>query len=390
MRATSLKNLTSVAIAALTLSSVGLAGASAGAASTHATMYACKTKSVISRVSVAPHACPRGATKYVRPFAGANLTGVNLVGANLAGAVMARTTLNKVVVWGAITGQPASLPANWTVAGGYLMGPTANLSGATLLNLDLTGANLSSANLSGVASAGLTGQPSALPVNWRLVAGYLVGPSANLSGVDLTAADLSSANLSGANFYGATLTQTNFTNANLKGASISGATLTDAVFTGATLTGIISAYEVGYPAALPDKWHIMNGPYQGMTVEYLVGPGASIGGAHLPGLSFAHLDLTGIYMPGSELVGTDFTGATLVNASMGSSNFGHALFVGANLTGADFTAADLSGADFTNANFTNANLIGARLLSVAGHGTATFTGAMCPDGVKYGQPGANC
>ena len=388
MRATSMKNLTSVAVAALTLSSMGLVGGSAGAATNRATMYACKTKSVISKVSVTPHACPRGATKYVRPFAGANLTGVNLAGANLNGAVMARTTLSKVRS-GSITGQPASLPANWTLVGGFLMGPTANLSGATLSNLNLATANLTSANLSGVASMNLSGQPT-LPASWRLVSGYLVGPSANLAGVDLTGADLSGLNVSGANFYGATLTQTNFTNANLTGASISGATLTDAVFTGATLTGVISAYEVGYPAALPDKWQIMNGPYQGMTVEYLVGPAASIGGAHLPGLSFAHLDLTGIYMPGSELVGTDFTGATLVNASLGSSNFGHALFVGANLTGADLTAADLSGADFTNANFTNANLIGARLLSVAGHGTATFTGAMCPDGVKYGQPGANC
>ena len=62
----------------------------------------------------------------------------------------------------------------------------ANLNGVDLTGADLHGADLSNADLSyatltGVQSSGITGTPTALPQNWRLVDGYLMGPGANLA-----------------------------------------------------------------------------------------------------------------------------------------------------------------------------------------------------------------
>ena len=39
------------------------------------------------------------------------------------------------------------------------------------------------ADLTGVSSGGITSNPGALPTNWQLMQGYLIGPGANLSGI---------------------------------------------------------------------------------------------------------------------------------------------------------------------------------------------------------------
>jgi hypothetical protein len=84
--------------------------------------------------------------------------------------------------------------------------------GANLTDVDFTGADLSGANKPG----GITGTPAILPVDWRLVGGYLFGPGAgltdadsasfDLAGVDLMAADLTDADLADADLYTANMT----------------------------------------------------------------------------------------------------------------------------------------------------------------------------------------
>ena len=59
-------------------------------------------------------------------------------------------------------------------------------------------------------SSGIIGIPLQLPSGWQLIAGYLVGPDVNLSGLNL-----SGANLSGVDLTGANLTGTNLLGANL-------------------------------------------------------------------------------------------------------------------------------------------------------------------------------
>ena len=122
-----------------------------------------------------------------------------------------------------------TLPANWGLVGGYLIGPQANLTQA-----DLTGLDLSTSNLSGVRGGPITGSPTKLPPGWDTVSNFLVGPSADVSGV---------------NFEGADLTHVDLSNANIEGANLNGATLGVGPFTGIK----------GVPAKLPASWVLDNG-----------------------------------------------------------------------------------------------------------------------------------
>jgi len=216
-------------------------------------------------------------------FSGASLIGTDLRQANITDALFAAAALN-AVSGSEVTGKPGSLPAHWFVASTtdasnatieYLIGPTANLAGAdlnglnlagddlegigigkgSLANTNLTGTDLAGADLNGVQSGGIIGQPSALPANWFLLHGYLLGPNtdaegANLAGADLTGHDLQGANfdladLAGADLAGLNLDSVDFILADLSGANLSNtsltsdlqqANLTDANLTGATIT----------------------------------------------------------------------------------------------------------------------------------------------------------
>jgi len=88
--------------------------------------------------------------------------------------------------------------------------------GTNLSNVDLSGAHLFDANLTGATFVG-----------------------ANLRGVDLSGADLSHANLTGATFVGANLRGAILTGANLQGANLNRADLTRADLTDAILTRAI-------------------------------------------------------------------------------------------------------------------------------------------------------
>ena len=76
----------------------------------------------------------------------------------------------------------------------------------------------------------------------ELLNGYLIGPSADLSGADLSFANLTGANLSGADLTGANLSGTDLTGADLADADLTGADLrtptSNADLTGAQTTGV--------------------------------------------------------------------------------------------------------------------------------------------------------
>ena len=234
-------------------------------------------------------------------FTKANLTRVKLTGAKVQGTKFAGAGAAGIIS-GGLTGKPASLPsAAWKVVAGYLVGPKAdlrnaklakaNLSGATLTAADLRNANFTAARLTnaklggavmygaklfGIRSGGIVGTPEALPsTSWKLLHGYLVGPTANLSGATLT-------NLSMA---GATLSYVRLTGAKIAGTQ----------FAGADLRGIISGGLVGSPASVPATWAVTNG--------YLVGPLADLGGANL-----TNANLTGVSLANANLVGVSSGG----------------------------------------------------------------------------------
>jgi uncharacterized protein YjbI with pentapeptide repeats len=308
----------------------------------------------------------------------AQLPGVNLTGTQLSGADLAGITS------GDITGTAASLPANWTQAAGYLVGPNdvltgadlagaslptadmqsdaltdadlagTDLSGANLEDAVLTGANVTGTDLSGatlieVHSGSLTGTPASLPADWSAVDGYLIGPkawltSAGLAGADLAGADLAgaymdSANLTSANLAGATVTATylvyaNLTDANLASANLTGSYLDKANVSGAemgtaTLTGVQSGLMTGTPASLPADWSVVNG--------YLVGPGADLRGAALTSQNLAGADLDGTNLGSADLINTSLADANLTNADLDFARLNGASLKGATVTGATFS-----------------------------------------------------
>ncbi len=240
------------------------------------------------------------------------------------------------VTSGNITGTPSALPANWELVNGYLIGPGADLTDADLSGADLSGADLSGADLTGVTSGNITGTPSALPTNWELVDGYLIGPGADLTDADLSGAELKFADLADANLTGANVTGADLLDAELVGANLTGADLTDA-----DLTGVMSGNITGTPAALPADWALVGG--------YLIGPKA-------------------------ELVDAALSGAELSGADLNQTD----------LTGADLAHADLTGADLANAQLGYADLAGADLNDV------TWRNTTCPDGTNSDNDGGTC
>lgn len=234
----------------------------------------------------------RGATLNGANFSNADLSGANLFGAELPyvtlrGANLSSTKIGTIgnlgvfIRSGGIIGSP-SLPDGWRVIDGFLVGKFvdlknenlknisftdvnmygadlsfSSLDGAHFENANLTGVNLCGANLKGVSSKNVVAEGSVNSCqNWKLVAGYLVGPQANLSGANLSGANLSGLNLSGVdlsqtNLVRANLENADLTNANLTGADLTGSNLNRAVMFQANITDLKATSIVGVPSELP-------------------------------------------------------------------------------------------------------------------------------------------
>ena len=214
----------------------------------------------------------------------------------------------------------------------------ADLTNAILVSAILTGARLSGADLTGVRSGGIEFLPALLPDPWRIVGGYLIGPSANLAsanltGANLTGANLTNANLTGANLTNANLTGANLTNANLTSANMAYANLTNANLFGADLTGVRSGDISGTPLPLPNNWSVING--------FLVGPGANLTVANFEGQDLTSVDLSGANLTDANLRHANLTRAVLINANLTSAFLSDAILTDATLTGAIFSNAEI-------------------------------------------------
>ncbi len=139
--------------------------------------------------------------------------GANLVGADLSNAVL----------------------TNVDLSGADLTG--ANLNGATLTGakfgcITVSGAQ-KCANFTNLKASAIVGAPLTLPANWVLKSGFLLGPTVNLSGLSfyksatLSGVNLTGANLRSAGLRGANLSNSNLTNADLTGALANETTITD-------------------------------------------------------------------------------------------------------------------------------------------------------------------
>ena len=234
-----------------------------------------------------------------------------------------------------------NLPDGWSLRGGYLIGPTADLSGAELVNLDLRYVNLGSSadlsnavltksdlrfstldnvdlsqtNLTAVKSGGILGEPHALPNRWFFAEGFLIGPGANLSNSDLY----------GINFRGKNITGIDLSESNLRKIK-SGGVIVDP----------------GKQALLPEQWHLING--------FLLGPTADLRYSTLSNISLPRgIDLSEAKFKGiksNNISGNPLlpSGWKLIKPDGLNSGF---------LIG---PGADLENADFSKTNLTDVNL----------------------------------
>jgi uncharacterized protein YjbI with pentapeptide repeats len=151
-------------------------------------------------------------------LSGADLAGAGLDDANLEGANLNGADLNEVFFEAASFVNADLSDANLTDAS-----VDGDLAGA-----NLSGANLTGTYLEGVSSGGIVAtSPPTLPSNWLLEEGYLIGPDAQVT----------NANLTGASLAGAFLSVTDFAKADLRGADLFGDNVHDADLSGDTWTG---------------------------------------------------------------------------------------------------------------------------------------------------------
>lgn len=268
--------------------------------------------------------------------------GADLAGANLAGADLSGVDLQA-------TDPPLTDLTNANLRGANLTNAnllTSTLIGAVLTDANLAGANLAGSDMDGVSSGGVTGTPGSLPPNWFLWNGYLIGSGADLTGADLTGLDLSNTN----NYSRMNLSSANLTNANLSNDFLSDTVFTNATLTGTDLGGSVLQFSSsggisGTPSALPANWELVHG--------YLIGPFDFLQNATLAGLDLSGLYMFGANFTGADLTGTNLTGAVLQNAVLTRANLTGANLTDANMTNAVTAGATWSDTicpDGTNSN----------------------------------------
>ena len=314
----------------------------------------------------------------------ANLNGAKLTNANLTGARMnSGTSLYQTVLAGA-TFRSANLSGvNFSNVILTATVGTSTVNGANFAGASVTGAyfgpvSLSTSNITGIRSGNVSGTP-VLPTGWFVSQGYLVGPSANLSGLNLTGMSFAGVTgLSGVNMSNSNLTNVNFSNASLLGFNLSGANLTGTNFTNANLNGVISGSVTSTSApTLPASWTLTSG--------YLIGPGANLSGASLASINLSNRALNTTNFSNATLTNANFSGAVLTSGiftstNLSNANLSTAWLKDANLTSANLTGANLTSVKFLGATLTSTNLSGATLTSVSSGAVVATSAPTFPSG----------
>jgi len=358
---------------------------------------------------------------------------VNMTGANLAFTDISNTVLTGVNLTnasftrtktGLLTATAGALPTlsssyryvTTTSSGGYIVGPTMDLTRANLVGSDLSyisiyGCDISQAilppTLTYIRSGGLVNAnpPAVLPSPYRFITNeasgaYIVGPYADLSGANLESSIITGADISSADFTRARLKYVrsggmvnshppavlpspylfvtndvsgayivgpyaDLSGANLESSIITGADISGANFTRARLKyvrsgGMVNAHP---PAALPSPYLFIPNDASG---AYIVGPYADLSGANLESS----------IITGADISSADFTRARLKYVRSGGMVNNHppvnipspylfipndasgAYIVGpyADLSGANLESSIITGADISSADFTRARL----------------------------------
>lgn len=254
---------------------------------------------------------------------GTNFEGTNLAGANLAGAVLARANFSKAHLEGA-----ALLGANLGRAilrEAQLVGGI-DLTGATLMYADMSGASFQGAKLD------------------RVDMFEAVFRGASFREIQGTMLNFIQSDLSDVSFAKAQVIQCNFVETTLNNVDFTGATLTKSVFVSSKGTGM--------------KFRGANAGNLRVVKE-----------SAFPGADFLGAFLDGANLRGTNLEGADLSGANMSNADFSECNLRGAKLYRAKAISSLFIRTDLSGAYAVSVNMMQAILQKAKLFG------ATFQGA---------------
>jgi hypothetical protein len=197
-----------------------------------------------------------GATSCTLPWLGPDAyTSVRVVASDAKGQGRPSKVVGQVL--------PPTHSCSYVASGANLYGchldgvdlANAELSDADMCGALLGGSDLNDTNLSDVIlgcevqrhpggtypvaanGSSITGTPEAMPADWSLIGGWLLGPSVDLTAVDIESLDLSGIDISGANLYAGDLEYDNLTGADLTDIQLPSAGLYFDNFTGANLSG---------------------------------------------------------------------------------------------------------------------------------------------------------
>ena len=279
-------------------------------------------------------------------FTGAVLDGADLTGVDFRDATLADATGSHLLAC------PERLPEQWVCVelgelGKTLLGPGAGLSG-----LDLSSVDLSDADLGGTQTTMLVACPAELPPGFACLdlpqtGKTLVGPGADLSGLNLSNANFSPVtNLRDVSFEQSVLAGATFAaGTNLSDARFSGADLTGVNLSTSNLEGAVGINLVACPAGLPADFSCRALPHTGNT---LLGPDTDLSGLDLSGA-----DLSGVVLSNADLAETNLDNANLSGADLQDAKLEQADLAGAVLNGANLDGADLGGANLTGVQAAN-------------------------------------
>ena len=291
--------------------------------------------------------------------------------------------------------QKETLPKGWTLAHGYLVGKRVTLNGAnfagdTFDGTDMTEANLDGSSFAGatfrsVRAGGITGTVR-MPSGWFAVKGVILGPTADLEGVELSLVQEripGQLDLSGAVLAGSTLTD--FPSAPRLPAGY--VYVTDGPRTGpglvlgpdVNLAGL--SFVTSDPAvkgvSLPAGWVVAdNGPGN----YVLLGPGTEMGRNATPRGRVTGVDLSGVNADGVGLSGLELNGARGFDLQASDRQLPRGWKVVGDRHVLVGPTADLTDMDLSGANLSGVNLSQAKMQGVSGRFVRTGPGTVLPYG----------
>ena len=115
---------------------------------------------------------------------GADLTSANLTEANLSNAQLSGTILSNAILRD-VNFQDAYI--------GSAVLTHADLTGSDFSDVTLNNALFSYTTLAQIKSGGISGTPQSLPTDYKIMSGYILGPNVDLSNENLTSIDFSTA-----------------------------------------------------------------------------------------------------------------------------------------------------------------------------------------------------